>query len=355
MRGSWVLLITLALLCFGVVQSSEYQRPILGGWDAHAAPAKNPKASSKADVKPETMRLAQNDADLSSTGNPSTAPLKWSGLLLNKDIVSSDGKKYEGRCTAQFISASVLLTAAHCVQDYKTGSWFDIGKMYFLLQYQNLDFSRAYRPLCLSRFDGWFPKSGEALQGRSQWDYAMILVEGQSLTGHFNWEVNWVGKYQHATMTGYPNALLKGQIVQHAQGTLAPVSGRQNLVSLLRPDHPSLREGTSGGAWVVNFDKSEEAGYNVVIGVTSYYELSSPGVMFGPYLTSDYRNLFDHVSKRCPTPPATGLSSAPSVQMVSLGSQKATSVTRAMTRDLGLGRAQLLKAAGDSVTMTPVP
>src|SRR5262245_2684772 len=354
MRGFWGLLIALALLWLGAVHTKEHQAPILGGWDAYAAPATHPKAS-KVEVKSEKMRLAQNDADLSSTGNPSTAPLKWSGLLLNKDIVSADGRKYEGRCTAQFISPNVVLTAAHCIQDHKTGAWFDIGKMYFLLQYQNLDFSRAYRPLCLSRFDGWFPKPGEALSGRSQWDYAMILVEGQSLTGHFNWEVDWVGKYQRATMTGYPNALLKGQIVQQVQGTLVPVSGRRNLVSLSRPDHPNLREGTSGGAWVVNFDKSEGAGYNLIIGVTSYYELGSPGVMFGPYLTSDYRNLFDHVSKRCPTPPATGSGPAPSIYTASLGSQKVTSVTRAMTRDLGLGRAQLLKAAGDSVPIRPVP
>jgi hypothetical protein len=354
MRGFGRLPITLALLCFGALHSNELQATVLSGWNGYAAPATNPKAG-KVKVKSERIRLAQNDADLSSTGNPSTAPLKWSGLLLNKDIISSDGRKYEGRCTAQFISASVLLTAAHCVQDYKTGSWFDIGKMYFLLQYQNLDFSRAYRPLCFSRFDGWFPKSAETIQSRSQWDYAIILVEGQSLTGHFNWEVDWVGKYQRATMTGYPNALLKGQIVQQAQGTLVPVSGRQNLVSLSRPDHPNLREGTSGGAWVANFDKSEETGYNSVIGVTSYYEPGSPGVMFGPYLTSDYRNLFDHVSKRCPAPPAIGSNSAPSIQTTSLGRQKVTSVTRPMTRDLGLSRAQLLRAAGESIPIRPVP
>jgi len=353
MRRSWGLL-TLALLCLGAVHTNGQQATIVGDWSAYAAPATHPKASN-VKLESEKLRLAQNDADLSSTGNPSTAPLKWSGLLLNKDIGSSDGKKYEGRCTAQFISANVLLTAAHCVQDYKTGAWFDIGKMYFLLQYQNLDFSRAYRPLCFSRFDGWFPKSADALQSRSQWDYAMILIEGQSLTGHFNWEIDWVGKYQRATMTGYPNALLKGQIVQQARGTLASVSGRKNLMSLSRPDHPNLREGTSGGAWVVNFDRSEEAANNLVIGVTSYYELSSPGVMFGPYLTSDYRNLFDHVSKRCPTPPATGSSAAASIYTTSLGSQKVTSVTRAMTRDLGLSRAQLLKGAGESVPITPVP
>ena len=353
MRHSWGLL-TLALLCFGAVCTNGHPATIFGDWNAYAAPATHPKGG-KVKLESKEMRLAQNDADLSSTGNPSTAPLKWSGLLLNRDIGSSDGKKYEGRCTAQFISANVLLTAAHCVQDYKTGAWFDIGKMYFLLQYQNLDFSRAYRPLCLSRFDGWFPKSGETIQSRSQWDYAMILIEGQSLTGHFNWEVDWVGKYQRATMTGYPNALLKGQIVQQAQGALVPVSGRQNLVSLSRPDHPNLREGTSGGAWVVNFDKSEEASNNLIVGVTSYYELASPGVMFGPYLTSDYRNLFDHVSKRCQPPPATGSSAAPSIHSASLGRQKVTSVTRPMTRDLGLGRSQLLKAAGDSVPITPIP
>ena len=282
-----------------------------------------------------------------------TAPLKWAGLLLNKDIVSSDGENTKV-VPAQFISASIINSGPLC-SDYKTGSWFDIGKMYFLLQYQNLDFSRAYRPLCFSRFDGWFPKSAETIQSRSQWDYAIILVEGQSLTGHFNWEVDWVGKYQRATMTGYPNALLKGQIVQQAQGTLVPVSGRQNLVSLSRPDHPNLREGTSGGAWVANFDKSEETGYNSVIGVTSYYEPGSPGVMFGPYLTSDYRNLFDHVSKRCPAPPAIGSNSAPSIQTTSLGRQKVTSVTRPMTRDLGLSRAQLLRAAGESIPIRPVP
>ena len=353
MRRSWGLL-TLALLCLGAVHTNGHSAALFGAWNAYAASATHPKAG-KVKLWSEKLRLAQNDADLSSTGNPSTAPLKWSGLLLNKDIGSSDGKKYEGRCTAQFISANVLLTAAHCVQDYKTGAWFDIGKMYFLLQYQNLDFSRAYRPLCFSRFDGWFPKSADALQSRSQWDYAMILIEGQSLTGHFNWETNWVGKYQRATMTGYPNALLKGQIVQQAQGTLAFVSGRKNLMSLSRPDHPNLREGTSGGAWVVNFDRSEEAANNLVIGVTSYYELSSPGVMFGPYLTSDYKNLFDHVSNRSPTPPATGSSAAASIYTTSLGSQRVTSVSRAMTRDLGLGRAQLLRAAGESVPITPVP
>src|SRR6516165_7798986 len=41
-----------------------------------------------------TVRLAQNDSDLSSIGNPAIAPLKWAGLLVNTDAFEKDGKKW---------------------------------------------------------------------------------------------------------------------------------------------------------------------------------------------------------------------------------------------------------------------
>jgi hypothetical protein len=327
----------------------------LGAWcGTHAQDTTSSviRASEVKGFRQQPIRLAQIDADLSSTGNPSTTPMKWSGLLLSKDIVAPDGTKYNSRCTGQFIAPSVILTAAHCIQGPETGVWFDPAKMYFLHQYQNSDYSRAYRPLCVARYDGWFPDQTRALKDRVSWDYAMMLVDGQSQTGHFNWEIDWNGKYQRATMTGYPTALLKGQIIQQANGVLARVPNRENLLALRRPDHPNLREGTSGGAWVANFSRNEGPEYNLIISVSSFYLTNSPETMFGPYLTADFRHLLDYVSRRCTTSPsAVSASPEPTMRTALIGTQNVTSVSRVGARDLGLGRSQLLKSAEESVSI----
>jgi hypothetical protein len=259
------------------------------------------------EVPRSAMPWRLNLTEVEATGNPSTAPLKWSGLLVVHDV-EQDGKRSNLSCTAQFIAPRVILTAAHCVQDYTTGVWYDLNDMYFLLQYQNGQYSQPYRPVCLSRFDGWFPTpSGEpaaetawAFEDRVQWDYAMILVDHDSATGAFNWDVDWSGKYQSATMTGYPLAMLNGQIIQIADGMLHFAADRRNVVELVHTERPDLTRGASGGAWVANFSKQETTNHNSVLSVSSYFVPSLPGISFGPYLTGDFRKLLDHVSKGCP-------------------------------------------------------
>src|SRR6266446_1174675 len=76
------------------------------------------------------LRVAQSEPDLSATGNPTIAPLKWAGLVLNYAAFEKDGQKYNLQCTGQFISPRVVLTAAHCVQDDETGAFYDLKKMY---------------------------------------------------------------------------------------------------------------------------------------------------------------------------------------------------------------------------------
>jgi Trypsin len=254
------------------------------------------------------LRVAQSEPDLSATGNPTIAPLKWAGLVLNYAAFEKDGRKYNRQCTGQFISPTVVLTAAHCVQD-ETGAFYDLKKMYFLLQYQNKSFSQSYRAICASRFDGWWPaqlrsqnteERNRAEQNRWQWDYAMILVDRSSTTGYYQkWVVDWQGRYRGATATGYPAAMLGGEIIQIAHGDIFfPNSSIPNIVAL-RHNHADLTQGSSGGAWVANFDKREDGEYNAVIAVTSFIRKPQSGISFGSYPTSAFYRLFDYVSKGC--------------------------------------------------------
>ena len=255
------------------------------------------------------IRLAENDPS-GDSGNPTIAPLKWAGLVVNYEMFEKDGKKYPGACTGQFIAPRVVLTAAHCVQDRKTGAWYDLKKMYFLLQYQNKSFSQSYRAICASRFDGWWPaqlrspnteERNRAEQNRWQWDYAMILVDRSSTTGYYpKLTLDWQqGRYPRATATGYPVAMLGGQIIQIAYGDILFPNPRNPNTVALRHNRADLTRGSSGGAWVANFDKREDGEYNTVIAVTSFISKSQPGVSFGPYLTPAFRRLFEYVSKGC--------------------------------------------------------
>jgi hypothetical protein len=145
-----------------------------------AASTNWPNPTRSREVPHPATRVAESVPDVSASGNPSIVPLQWAGLVLNYEVFEKDGIKYNRGCTGQFISPTVVLTAAHCVQDAKTGAWYDLKKMYFLAQYQNKSFSQSYRAVCASRFDGWWPaqltaqnteERNRARQNRWQWDY----------------------------------------------------------------------------------------------------------------------------------------------------------------------------------------
>lgn len=254
----------------------------------------NAKVATSNGLSPPTVRLAQNDSDLSSVGNPAIAPLKWAGLLVNTDAFEKDGHTWSVNCTGQFITERVVLTAAHCIQS-EEGAFYDVNKMYFLLQYQYNGFSQSYRPICASRFDGWRSSGSPHLQ----WDYAMILMDHPSLTGYYNIAVDWRGKFSGATATGYPASLLGGEVIEKAHGELLSISDVPNEFAL-KHGKDKFTQGSSGGAWVANFDSKVDADHNIIVSVSSIVVRDKPGLSFGPYFTSDFKQLLEYVGNGCP-------------------------------------------------------
>jgi hypothetical protein len=219
-----------------------------------------------------------------TTGNPSLAPLKWVGMLVVPTPTKDDPTSIE-ECTAQFITVSVLLTAAHCVKDIinnPTGPWADVTKGTFWLQYQNQE-GTPYKILCAAANPLWkLPANyasmknsdkNDAQRNAFEHDFAMILVDGSSTTGVMPYALDWKGKVSYVTRVGYAGDILDGQIIQKSGGALffadsVPMLPRNypNIVVQWAPI-TDLTEGTSGGAWIANFSTAEGDNNNILVAV----------------------------------------------------------------------------------------
>jgi hypothetical protein len=258
---------------------------------------------------------AAQDADRLTAGNPATAPLKWAGLWGVRNSPES-----MIHCTAQFISSRVILTAAHCVRDQYTGEYYDPANKntYFLLQFQNDNWSHSYRPLCKVTWSGWVVrfKPGEdpekkstwskethiANQNAKQWDYAFVYLDGESITGHYNYDVKHF--WRSAWSTGYPGKLMEGAVIQTTEGEVFDMNvlKRSAFPGVLVLWHGSIRhtQGSSGGAWVANFNKNEGKEANIIIGLNSFGNpLDRPGASFGPNFSDRFTKLLDFASSGC--------------------------------------------------------
>ncbi len=251
--------------------------------------------------------------NLQDTGNPSVAPVKWVGLVMTK--LDQDKIEY---CTGQFIAPRIVLTAGHCVKNIDKNTWNDVNNMTFVLQFQNDEGSHVYKVVCTAALDAFTHPANYASLSEDQQDaadlaahqndYAMMLVDGDSLTGVMPWQGDWKGKWLGATRVGYPGDILNGEIVQQAHGIVffadaIPIFNNNgttqsypNLVVHWQRN-TRLTQGSSGGAWVVNFDPSEVQGNNIAISVSSFLISDLAGAMFGPYLTAANMNALLHFTQ----------------------------------------------------------
>lgn len=255
---------------------------------------------------------------LSTTGNPSVAPLKWVGLLINPTPTQNKPGQFDG-CSGQFIKPNIVLTAAHCIKNIATnptGPWYDLTKQKFVLQYQNGEGSHTFKTLCAAANSQWTLPSnfsslnkaqqGAALRAASEHDYAMVLVDGDSPTGTMPYMLDWKGKAEKAVRVGYAADILDGEIIQQARGIVF----FSDAIPMFPESPPNLvvhwqsitdfTDGSSGGAWITNFSTEEGPGKNVLIAVTSFRNDDYPGATLGAYLTAaEFNPLLDYVSNGC--------------------------------------------------------
>lgn len=288
------------------------QAPVAGSSKTYDPPKLSDNARRFAQLRPV---VAMPEA---STGNPSLPPLKWVGLLAVPHPTPQDPHQIK-TCTAQFITATVLLTAAHCLKDLPvdpTGPWPDVTKGTFWLQYQN-DEGTPFKIVCGATNPKWTLPSDytvmtpsqqkAALNAAWQHDFAMILVEGQSPTGAMRYALDWKGKVREAVRVGYPHAILGAAIVQQAPGVVFFADQIQmdpellpNIVVHWGP-LADFTQGSSGGAWIAHFSTTDGPNNNTLIAVTSFYYTDMfPGAMFAAYLTSEEFNpMLSSVTNGC--------------------------------------------------------
>jgi len=232
---------------------------------------------------PSEMTAAQSAIHERAAGNVNSVPLIFAGKLF---FTKPDG---DFMCSAQFVAKRVLLTAAHCVRDDETGAFWK--NFTFFLQYDKGRASARYTSNCVATLKSWVQKSNEKYLS----DFAMIQVNADSKTGWFGTEWNWQGAYSRATKIGYPVGISSGEVIQVLSG---PIAVGEGLVQLSHGD-PNQQGGSSGGAWIGDYDTQNDANRNHVISVESFGFKDKPGVDYGPYFDGRVKQLYDYVSNGC--------------------------------------------------------
>jgi len=183
-----------------------------------------------------------------------------------------------GWCTGQFVSASIVLTAAHCVREQKSGDLYE--KLAFFRQYEdgNGEYFAVRRVVTHVKF--------LTSTGFRPFDYALLEVEGvspdhtQLVTGvpHTDWFA-----------VGYPENIRAGQFLQRTKGVKSGASG-----SLVEMTNNSMLDGASGGGWF-----HTDAGGTEVIGINVAYFSADPEKMSSPLFDSDIETMKKYLENAC--------------------------------------------------------
>lgn len=212
--------------------------------------------------------------------DPSAAAPYWSvGRLTFRD-----GDGVPSACTAQFVeSASVILTAAHCVMDEETGKWF--SDFVFQRAYNDGATAQTVGWRCVSLFDAFHdPVPNFA------YDYAFILADGKDDEKPLELAIGSPAD-KALTAIGYPANFGNGRFLYKVDGEWSAV-----VDGIVTMTGNPMRSGNSGGAWFTDFKVGGGAGENRVISLNSHHLEGNTEDENGPLFTADTSRLLAHVA-----------------------------------------------------------
>lgn len=238
--------------------------------------------SSRADTE-FIVPAGEAVADSSEPGKPepadvTTRPFRSVGRLFFQNEFG------ENSCTAAFVgSSTVLLTAAHCVRDGRSGAWF--SKFRFYRAYANGEGER-FTTRCVATMSTWPSSTGP----NHAVDYAFIKTHQATTAG-------WLGMRSGVpfvtwTAVGYPENYGDAEYQYEVTGSKGTLEN--NILQMLQ--NPMGR-GSSGGAWIGDVTTATSGNY--AISVNSFRQPRDPDSMYGPYFDAAVAALFAFVSNDC--------------------------------------------------------
>ena len=242
-----------------------------------------PYTAKRVSLKPTSAVSATNGGYLSAT-----YPYSAIGRLTFR--VGS----FTSWCSASVIRRSVIVTAAHCIQDFGSGSNTFTNFIFVPAFYNGAAPYGSWSAQAFVRPASWANGTDIGSGSARDNDLAVIAlrkINGQfisSRTGHLNYgwnnysfiRSNLTGNLSVAALStlGYPGLLDAGRIMQRSDGPsfLTTIGGAGQIYQ-----GSTFTGGSSGGPWVANFgyqnprfsggaSAGNAAINNIVVGVTSW-------------------------------------------------------------------------------------
>jgi V8-like Glu-specific endopeptidase len=266
---------------------------------------KLPDVPAPADFGTSGLPFSTARADLSPNATNDQYPYSAAGKL----FFNESGQTFI--CSASLVKPGIVVTAAHCVANFGTGTYytdweFHPGYRNGVSPFGKWTVTKAY--VLNAYLDGTDSCQTKGVVCRD--DIAILVLKPQNntfpgkRTGWFSVAMNGAGftpqRTTHVTQIGYPGCLDNAGFMQRndSQGGVDTANSDNTVIGSL------MCGGSSGGPWVMNFGlqpalTGTQFGSaptpNAIIGVTSWGSTSNAVKWMGasPFSTDNIKKLMD--------------------------------------------------------------